>query len=60
VIAGRRDRAYYAHADRWLRRDVEAHHLRESDPARADVLAAEADEARRALLAAHAGDAVVP
>lgn len=50
-IRGRHSRAYYAQADRWLRSDVEAHRLAESDPARAGELKREAAEARAALLA---------
>lgn len=50
-IAGRHSRAYYKHADRWLRSDVEAYRLRMLDPAQAAVKQAEALQAREALLA---------
>lgn len=49
-IAGRHSRAYYRHADRWLRADVEAHRLAASDPAASAAKSVEAAEARAALL----------
>lgn len=48
-IRGRRSRAYYRQADRWLRGEVEADRLAASDPARAAELAAEAAAARAAM-----------
>ncbi|KAA0254562.1 MAG: radical SAM protein [Acidobacteria bacterium] len=51
-VAGRHSRAYYRHADRWLRADVEAHRLAGTDPAAAAAKRAEAEEARAALLLA--------
>lgn len=56
VVAGRRDRSYYALADTWLRREVEAERLAASDPGRAEQLGREAAEARAALMATHAGE----
>ena len=51
-IRGRHSRAYYKQADRWLRSDVEAHRLRQSDPRRSAELRQEAVLARQALAAA--------
>lgn len=51
VIAGRHSRAYYKHADRWLRSDVAAFRLEANDPAEAARKRTEAAEARAALLA---------
>ena len=51
-IAGRHSRAYYRHADRWLRSAVEAHRLEREDPAAAAAKRAEASLAREALLGA--------
>jgi anaerobic magnesium-protoporphyrin IX monomethyl ester cyclase len=53
-VAGRPDRAYYGHADRWLKSEVEAARLEASDPAAAAALHRAAGEARAALLAAGA------
>ena len=50
--AGRHSRSYYQHANRWLFSDVEAFRLRQSDPGRSVELGREAEEARRALMAA--------
>ena len=50
-IRGRHSREYYRHADRWLKSDVEAYRLRESDPERSAEKLREAEEARRALAA---------
>lgn len=50
-IRGRHSRAFYRHADRWLKNEVEAHRLAERHPGRASKLRARAEEARRALLA---------
>jgi radical SAM superfamily enzyme YgiQ (UPF0313 family) len=52
AIRGRHSRAYYKQADRWLRREVEAHRLETSDPATSAAKRAEAEQARLALLAA--------
>lgn len=51
-IAGRPGRAYYGHADRWLKSEVEAARLAASDPAAAAAHHRAAGEARAALLAA--------
>ena len=50
-IRGRHSRRYYRNADRWLRSGVEAHRLRDSDPARSAELVREATAARQAMLA---------
>ncbi|HEX2165119.1 MAG TPA: radical SAM protein [Thermoanaerobaculia bacterium] len=50
-VRGRRSRAYYRQADRWLRGEVEADRLAASDPARAAERAAEAAAARAAMAA---------
>lgn len=52
AIRGRHSRRYYRFADQWLRNAVEAHRLREVDPAAAASRAAEAEAGRLALLAA--------
>ena len=51
-VAGRPGRAYYGHADRWLKSEVEASRLEASDPAGAAALHRAAAEARAELLAA--------
>jgi radical SAM superfamily enzyme YgiQ (UPF0313 family) len=51
VIKGRHTRAYYKHADKWLRNEVSAYRLQASDPAQASVHQQEAHAARAALLA---------
>lgn len=51
-IAGRRDRAYYRHADRWLQHHVSAARLESTDPAQAARHRTEAQAAREALVAA--------
>ncbi len=51
-IRGRHSRAYYQHADRWLRAEVEAFRSRERQPAAAAAELERAQAARRALLAA--------
>ena len=51
-IRGRHSRAYYRHADRWLRNEVEAFQLESRDPAGASAKRHEAEGARLALLAA--------
>lgn len=51
-IQGRHSRAYYKHADRWLRSGVAAFRLEADDPAEAARKRAEAEEARQALFAA--------
>jgi radical SAM superfamily enzyme YgiQ (UPF0313 family) len=51
AIRGRHSRAYYRHADRWLRSDVAAFRLEAADPEEAARKRAEAMEARAALLA---------
>lgn len=50
-IAGRHSRAYYKHADRWLRSEVAAFRAEADDPAQAKLLRADAEQARSALLA---------
>jgi radical SAM superfamily enzyme YgiQ (UPF0313 family) len=54
AIRGRRGRAYYRLADRWLRSEVEAHRRGAGDP-EAAALRAGAEAARRELLAAEVG-----
>lgn len=54
-IRGRPGRDYYAQADRWLRRAVEAHRIAEDDPARAEALREEAARAERMVRAGGAG-----
>jgi radical SAM superfamily enzyme YgiQ (UPF0313 family) len=54
AIRGRHSRAYYKHADRWLRSDVAAFRLEAADPVEAARKRAEAEAARAALLAASA------
>ncbi|HEY8021491.1 MAG TPA: radical SAM protein [Thermoanaerobaculia bacterium] len=56
-VSGRPARAYYGHADRWLKSEVEACRLEASDPAGAAALHRAAGEARAALLAAGAAGA---
>jgi radical SAM superfamily enzyme YgiQ (UPF0313 family) len=51
VIKGRHTRAYYKHADKWLRNEVAAFRLQTSDPTQAAVHQQEAEQARAALLA---------
>jgi radical SAM superfamily enzyme YgiQ (UPF0313 family) len=51
-IQGRHSRAYYGHADRWLRSEVEAHRKGVTDPAAASELRVVAARERQALLAA--------
>ncbi|NJM40897.1 MAG: B12-binding domain-containing radical SAM protein [Anaerolineae bacterium] len=51
VIKGRHTRAYYKHADKWLRSEVAAFRLLESDPMQASLHQQEAGSARAALLA---------
>jgi radical SAM superfamily enzyme YgiQ (UPF0313 family) len=51
-IKGRHSRAYYGHADRWLRNEVEAFRLESRDPAGARAKRSEAEGARLALQAA--------
>ena len=51
VIEGRHSRAYYRHADTWLRSEVAAHRLQRDDPSGAATLHAEAQAARASLLA---------
>jgi radical SAM superfamily enzyme YgiQ (UPF0313 family) len=51
-IRGRHSRAYYKHADQWLRDEVEAFRLEGRDPARAAELRDAAARSREALLAA--------
>lgn len=50
-IHGRHVRAYYRHADRWLKSAVEAERLAPEDPAGAAVKRAEAEASRAAMLA---------
>jgi len=50
-IRGRHSRAYYRHADRWLRNEVEAFRKDAADPASAVELRAAATQARMALMA---------
>ncbi|HEU4651499.1 MAG TPA: radical SAM protein [Croceibacterium sp.] len=52
VIEGRHSRAYYGHADKWLRSEMAALRLDGEDPAGAEAQRAKAQLARRALLAA--------
>ncbi len=49
-ISGRRGRDYYRLADEWLRSEVEANRLADSDPARAAALTLTARRAREALV----------
>lgn len=48
-IRGRHSKAYYRHADRWLRNAVEAHRRRLDDPEQAESKLRQAAEARAAL-----------
>ncbi len=50
-VAGRPGRAYYGHADQWLKSEVEAARLEASDPAQAAAHHRAAGEAKAALLA---------
>ncbi len=52
VIRGRHSRAYYGHADAWLRNEVAASRLESDDPDQAAARRSEASRARAALLAA--------
>ncbi len=54
AIRGRPSRAYYKHADRWLRSDVAAFRLEASDPAQAALEREQAEAARAALRSAAA------
>lgn len=51
VIRGRHSRAYYKHADSWLRGEMAAFRLEQDDPGAAAARRAEALEARLSLLA---------
>jgi radical SAM superfamily enzyme YgiQ (UPF0313 family) len=51
-VKGRHSRAYYKHADRWLRSEVDAFRLGESDAGAAEAKRREALAAKEALLAA--------
>jgi len=51
IVTGRHSRAYYKHADRWLRSDVAAYRLDMLDPLQAAEKRLEAAVAREALLA---------
>jgi len=51
-IAGRRDRDYYRHADRWLQQRVAAARLGDGDTEQVARYLADADAARRALASA--------
>jgi anaerobic magnesium-protoporphyrin IX monomethyl ester cyclase len=50
-IRGRPPRAYYEHADRWLRSEVEAHAIQRDEPGRAAALLAEAARSQEAMRA---------
>jgi anaerobic magnesium-protoporphyrin IX monomethyl ester cyclase len=52
AIAGRHSRAYYKHADRWLRNEVAAFRLEATDQNEARAKRFEAEQAKTALLAA--------
>lgn len=52
VIKGRHSRAYYGHADKWLKSEMAAFRLEQGDPAAAAAHRAEALHARQSLLAA--------
>ncbi|HET6386398.1 MAG TPA: radical SAM protein [Armatimonadota bacterium] len=52
IIAGRHSRDYYRHADRWLRSEVAAYRLEDTDLAEASRIRIEAANARLSLLAA--------
>lgn len=54
AIRGRHSRAYYRHADIWLRKEVAASRLEQEQPAAAAAHRAEARAARQSLLAAAA------
>ncbi|MDX1501075.1 MAG: radical SAM protein [Thermoanaerobaculia bacterium] len=54
ALSGRHSKAYYKHADRWLRSEVEASRLEGTDPEQAAARRMAAVEARRALLASAA------
>ncbi|MGH8220303.1 MAG: B12-binding domain-containing radical SAM protein, partial [Steroidobacteraceae bacterium] len=49
IIRGRRERDYYRLADAWLRSEVEAHRIGDSDPRRAAELYATARRAREEM-----------
>jgi anaerobic magnesium-protoporphyrin IX monomethyl ester cyclase len=51
-IRGRHSKRYYGFADQWLRSEVAAHRLRTTDPEGAERAAADARQARDALLGA--------
>jgi anaerobic magnesium-protoporphyrin IX monomethyl ester cyclase len=51
VIRGRHSRAYYKHADNWLRGEVAAHRAEHEDPAGAASHRAAAQQAKQSLLA---------
>ncbi len=51
MIRGRHSRAYYKHADTWLRSEMAAFRLEHLNPAEADVRRAEAAQARQSLFA---------
>jgi anaerobic magnesium-protoporphyrin IX monomethyl ester cyclase len=51
VIKGRHSRAYYGHADKWLRSEMAAFRLGQGNPDQAAVHRAEALQARQSLLA---------
>jgi radical SAM superfamily enzyme YgiQ (UPF0313 family) len=52
VIKGRHSRAYYGHADKWLKSEMAAFRLEQGNPAEAAARRAEAQQARQSLLAA--------
>jgi anaerobic magnesium-protoporphyrin IX monomethyl ester cyclase len=51
AIRNRHSRAYYQHADRWLRKEVAAHRASSADQAAAAALNSEAQAAKEAMLA---------
>jgi anaerobic magnesium-protoporphyrin IX monomethyl ester cyclase len=51
VIKGRHSRAYYKHADNWLRGEVAAFRAEHEDPAEAASHRAAAQQAKQSLLA---------
>jgi len=51
AIAGRHSRAYYKHADNWLRSEMAAFRSEREDPIQAALHRAQASQARRSLLA---------
>jgi len=52
AIRGRHSRAYYKHADSWLRNEVAAFRSEPDDPMQAALHRAQASQARQSLLAA--------